>query len=65
MAKAAKSKKPETAKKGNARTLRHRPTEEEIRKRAYEIYLQRGGAHGHDLDDWFHAEGALDLVEMK
>jgi hypothetical protein len=27
-----------------------------IAKVAYELYLGRGGAHGHDLDDWFVAE---------
>jgi len=29
---------------------------EEIEKRAYEIYLRRGGGDGRDLDDWFAAE---------
>ena len=32
---------------------------EEIEKRAYEIYLRRGGADGRDLDDWFAAEQEL------
>jgi Protein of unknown function (DUF2934) len=36
-----------------------RPTEEEIRIRAYAIYLQRGGTHGHDFDDWLEAEREL------
>ena len=27
-----------------------------ISKVAYELYLGRGGAHGHDVDDWFVAE---------
>ncbi len=27
-----------------------------IRARAYEIYAQRGYAHGHDIDDWLRAE---------
>lgn len=27
-----------------------------IRSRAYELYLQRGGGHGRDLDDWLAAE---------
>jgi len=30
--------------------------QQEIRQRAFEIYEQRGGAHGYDLQDWFHAE---------
>lgn len=28
----------------------------EIRRRAYEIYLSRGGMHGDDLSDWLEAE---------
>lgn len=31
-------------------------TEEEIRRRAYELYLSRGGANGDDLSDWLEAE---------
>jgi hypothetical protein len=29
---------------------------ERITRRAYEIYLQRGGEHRRDLDDWLEAE---------
>ncbi len=65
MAKAAGRKKPKTTRKVSQRVSRRQPTEEEIRSRAYEIYLQRGCAHGHDLDDWFNAERELELVEMK
>ena len=32
------------------------PLEEQIRQRAYEIYLQRGGQDGSELDDWLRAE---------
>ena len=32
------------------------PSEVLIRLRAYEIYLERGGGHAHDLDDWLQAE---------
>ena len=32
------------------------PREEEIRNRAYEIYLQRGGQPGYELEDWLQAE---------
>ena len=35
------------------------PTEEEIRERAYHRYLQRGGGHGMDFDDWLEAEREL------
>ncbi|HEY2115075.1 MAG TPA: DUF2934 domain-containing protein, partial [Candidatus Angelobacter sp.] len=30
---------------------------ERIRQRAYELYEEQGGKHGHDLDDWLKAEG--------
>ena len=30
--------------------------EEVIRRRAYELYEARGCEHGHDFDDWLHAE---------
>jgi hypothetical protein len=36
-------------------------THEEIEKRAYAIYLRRGGQDGKDLDDWFAAEQELAL----
>lgn len=32
------------------------PLEERIRRRAYEIYVQRGNQSGSDLDDWLRAE---------
>jgi hypothetical protein len=32
------------------------PLEEEIRRRAYEIWLQRGGQDGSDVVDWLLAE---------
>ena len=34
-------------------------THEEIEKRAYAIYLRRGGQDGSDVDDWFAAEQEL------
>jgi hypothetical protein len=33
--------------------------EESIRSRAYGLYEQRGGADGHDWDDWLRAEREL------
>jgi hypothetical protein len=35
------------------------PSVEEIRKRAHDIYVARGGAHGLALDDWLSAEEEL------
>jgi hypothetical protein len=37
----------------------HAPSREEIRRRAYEIYLERDGFGGSELDDWLHAETEL------
>jgi hypothetical protein len=34
--------------------------EEEIRLRAYEIYLERGEQPGRELDDWLQAERDLE-----
>ena len=31
----------------------------EIERRAYELYLERGGGDGHDVDDWVQAEREL------
>ena len=32
---------------------------QEIRNRAYEIYLERGGEAGYEVDDWLQAEHEL------
>lgn len=37
----------------------HPNLEEEIRRRAYEFYEERGREHGHDLDDWVRAEAEV------
>jgi hypothetical protein len=42
---------------------RHAITEA-IAKRAYELFLARGGEDGHDLDDWLQAEQEL-LEDIK
>jgi hypothetical protein len=39
--------------------LQHTTDEQEIRKRAYYIYLQRGGQPGYELEDWLQAEREL------
>ena len=35
------------------------PSEEDIRLRAYHRYLERGGGHGMDFEDWLEAEREL------
>jgi hypothetical protein len=32
------------------------PLEEQIRRRAYELYIRRGKQSGAELDDWLQAE---------
>jgi Protein of unknown function (DUF2934) len=34
-------------------------SEDQVAKRAYEIFESRGGRHGADLDDWLEAERQL------
>ena len=38
---------------------RKEPSPEEIARRAHELYLQRGGEHGKDVEDWVRAEKEL------
>ena len=40
-------------------TLAIEPSHEDIARRAYQLYEEHGGEHGHDLDDWFRAEREL------
>ena len=56
MSKKVKSPLP-TMKKTRAAKIT--PTHEEIALRAYEIYLERGGAPGDALEDWTRAEREL------
>ena len=35
------------------------PTEHDIASRAFELFLDRGGGHGRDQDDWLSAEQEL------
>ena len=39
--------------------IKSAPTPEEIRQRAYEIHIERGGFHGCDLEDLLQAEREL------
>ena len=38
---------------------RREPSREEIARRAHELYLERGGEHGKDVEDWVRAEKEL------
>jgi hypothetical protein len=37
----------------------NRSTEEQIRSRAYEIFVRSGSQPGHDMDNWLQAENEL------
>ena len=52
------SAQPRTEVKERERLL-HSTGEQEIRNRAYEIYLQRGAQPGNELEDWLQAEREL------
>jgi hypothetical protein len=34
-------------------------SKEDIAHRAYELFIQRGNAHGNDIEDWVRAEKEL------
>jgi hypothetical protein len=38
------------------------PTPEDIARRAFELFCERGGQHGSDLEDWLRAERELRRV---
>jgi len=48
---------PSTSKTGNATAAL--PSSEDVAKRAYELYLQRGSEAGYELEDWLQAEAEL------
>jgi hypothetical protein len=45
-------------------SARSAPSDEEIRRRAYEIYLERGGLPGDEHDDWLRAERELQKIAL-
>ena len=42
-----------------SRVTKKSPTPEQIQNRAYEIYLERRGAPGSQIEDWLRAEREL------
>ncbi len=56
---APKAVKAGTGKTKTASVVKTAPTLEEIAKRSYELYLERGGEHGHAEEDWARAEAEL------
>ena len=41
------------------------PTEHDIASRAYQLFIERGGEHGRDLDDWLSAKRELLVYERQ
>ncbi len=66
------SSKPSTSRESKAsveagegkRSVANPPPEEEIKRRAYEIYLERGEEPGRDVEDWLQAECELASQEI-
>jgi hypothetical protein len=42
-----------------------RPSTEAITRRAYQLFLERGGFHGNDVDDWVRAELELSAAQTE
>jgi hypothetical protein len=47
------------ATEASKRAVQTQPTYDEIRARAYEIFLSRNGAPGDEVEDWLQAEREL------
>lgn len=54
--KTTKGKEVRTKKTGKTRKI---ISDEDIRRRAFEIYLEKGGSSYNELEDWFRAEREL------
>jgi Protein of unknown function (DUF2934) len=39
-------------------------TKDDVARRAYELFLARGRAKGHDVEDWLEAERQLEAESM-
>lgn len=52
----AKQESADTAPQATGDTTASRPDPDRIARRAYELYLARGGSHGRELEDWLAAE---------
>jgi hypothetical protein len=58
------AKQPSQEVAGEERSVINSEREQEIRRRAYELYLERGEEPGHDLEDWLQAERELASHEI-
>jgi hypothetical protein len=53
----------EAAKKQIIEVVTDPSFEEEIRRRAFALYEERGREEGHDIDDWLRAEAELTAAQ--
>lgn len=54
-----KRKAAATASKSETTTMSCEDFISKVQQKAYEIYVNRGHAHGNDLEDWLRAEKAI------
>jgi hypothetical protein len=54
-----------TPKTQNPRVPKAKVEREAVARLAYELYLRRGGEHGHAEEDWLMAEQILIIEEKK
>jgi hypothetical protein len=47
-----------------ATSANHALNHDEVRRRAYEIYLERGGVPGQELEDWLQAEREFESAAL-
>lgn len=69
-AQAAPAQAPEKSGKLNPASMSlkdadYHPSPTEVQRRAYELYVKRGGGHGRDLEDWLEAERQLHRQQGK
>ena len=57
----ARARAPKNGENGGLH-LQPAPNEDDIRVRAYHLYLERGAADGADFDDWVAAERELKVA---
>jgi len=55
----------ELTKKQTAKNETEPNREQEIRRRAYTLYEERGHEDGHDVDDWLRAEADINAAVQK
>jgi hypothetical protein len=49
----------QTPRSTESSSMSSEPSDEDIRMRAYQRYLERGAGHGMDFEDWLEAERDL------